>query len=73
MKVAITGIYLGTKSGKTKEGKEWICSDIYSDGQTVKIYGLDLSKSGKKPLTDTVTVPCDLYGQNITVRLSENT
>lgn len=69
MKAVLHGDYLDTFKGKTKDGKPYVYSVVYSNGDSVRLYGVDLSNNTKY---SSVEIPVNIYGKEISVRLAED-
>ncbi len=66
MKAMLHGEYLDTYRGKTKEGKPYVYSTVYSNGDVIRLYGADLSTNSKFA---PVEIPVNIFGKDISVRL----
>ena len=65
MKAILQGDYLDTFKGKTKDGKPYVYSVVYSNGDSVRLYGVDLSGNAKY---SPVEIPVNIYGKEMSVR-----
>lgn len=68
MKAVITGNFLGTTKGKTKDGREYCFTDIYCGNASVRVFGLDCSNAEQFAVID---VPVDIYAEKMSVKYSQ--
>lgn len=67
MKAVITGNFLGTQKGKSKDGKEYCYTDIYSGNSSVRVFGLDCSSREIEQFAN-IDVLVDIFGKDVSVR-----
>lgn len=65
MQAMLYGEYLDTFKGKDKNGKPYVWSTVYSNGDMVRLYGVDLSTNQK---FTSVEIPVNIYGKELSVR-----
>ena len=65
MQAILHGEYLDTFKGKDKNGKPYVWSTLYSNGDMVRLYGVDLSVHDKFTPID---IPVNIYGKELSVR-----
>lgn len=67
MKAVITGNFLGTQKGKSKDGKEYCFTDIYCGNSSVRVFGLDCSTKNFEQFA-IIDVLVDIFGKDVSVR-----
>ena len=67
MKAVITGNFLGSHKGKSKDGKEYCYTDIYCGNSSVRVFGFDCSSSKVEQFA-TIDVLVDIFGKDISVK-----